>query len=76
VAIHAGSKGAYLAQKDAALQHVPSQAQVINDVTGAGDAATAGLVYGLLQGGSLANAISVGQEMAARVIASNQSTLE
>ena len=76
VAIHAGSKGAYLAQKDTALLHVPSQAQVINDVTGAGDAATAGLVYGLVQGGSLANAISVGQEMAARVIASNQSTLD
>lgn len=76
VAIHAGSKGAYLAQAGAALQHVPSQAQAITDVTGAGDAATAGLVYGLVQGGSLANAISVGQEMAARVIASNQSTLD
>jgi len=76
VAIHAGSKGAFLAQADAPLLHVPSQARVVADVTGAGDAATAGLVYGLVQGAPLANAINVGQEMAARVIGSNQSTLD
>ena len=76
VAIHAGAKGAYLAQAGAALLTAPSQARAIADVTGAGDAATAGLVFGLLQGAPLANAIGVGQEMAARVIASTQSTLD
>ena len=46
------------------------------DVTGAGDAATAGLVHGLWQNLSLEKSAALGQEMAARVIASSASTLD
>jgi sugar/nucleoside kinase (ribokinase family) len=55
---------------------IPSQAKSIVDVTGAGDAATAGLVQGLLQNLPLDKAAALGQAMAARVIASDLSTLE
>ncbi len=75
VIIHAGEQGAYLSDGNS-ITHIPSQAKIITDVTGAGDAATAGLVYGLTQNLPLAKAAALGQEMAARVIASNASTLD
>ena len=74
--IHAGAKGAYLAQPGAGLRHVPSRAKVVVDVTGVGDAATAGLIWGLMQGKPMVEAVELGQDMAARVIASTHSTLD
>ncbi len=73
--VHAGAQGAY-ASDGKTITHIPSQAQEIVDVTGAGDAATAGLIYGLMQNVALADAASIGQQMAAKVIASPFSTLE
>jgi pseudouridine kinase len=73
--IHAGEQGAY-ASNGETISHIPAQAKTIVDVTGAGDAATAGLVHGLMQNLPLAKAASHGQAMAARVIASDSSTLE
>ena len=73
--IHAGERGSYVSD-GSTMVHVPSQAKTIVDVTGAGDAATAGLVHGLMQKLSLEKSATIGQEMAARVIASTLSTLD
>ena len=73
--VNAGAQGAY-ASDGKTITHIPSRAQEIVDVTGAGDAATAGLIYGLMQNTTLADAASIGQQMAAKVIASSLSTLE
>jgi pseudouridine kinase len=76
VVVHAGSEGAFVSD-GASIDHAePRPAGEIVDVTGAGDAAMAGLLYGLLQGESLLNAARLGQEAAGRVIASTRSTLE
>jgi len=74
VVIHAGAKGAF-GSDGQSFVHIPSQARSIIDVTGAGDAATAGLVAGLMQGLPLAKAAELGQKAAAIVIASESSTL-
>ncbi len=74
VVIHAGERGAYTFDGQV-LVHNPSQAQTIVDVTGAGDAATAGLLSGLMQNLPLAKAAELGQKAAAQVIASESSTL-
>ncbi len=73
--IHAGEQGSY-ASDGKSFTHIPTQARTIVDVTGAGDAATAGLVHGLMQNLPLAKAAKIGQEIAAKVIASNRSTLD
>lgn len=76
VVIHAGAEGAFVSDGksiDLVEAHPPKQ---IIDVTGAGDAAVAGLVFGLLQGEPLAQAAGRGQVLAGRVIASAASTLE
>ncbi len=73
--IHAGSQGAYVSD-GASFIHLPARAHRIIDVTGTGDAATAGLALGLLSGMPLAKAAELGQDMAAKVIASTASTLE
>ena len=75
IVIHAGEQGAY-ASDGQAFTHIPAAATRIVDVTGAGDAATAGLVKGLLQNLPLEKAAALGQAMAARVIASDSSTLD
>ena len=75
VVVHAGENGAYASDGKITI-HIPSRAKEIFDVTGAGDAATAGLIHGLLQNLSLAKSATIGQEVAARVIASELSTLE
>jgi pseudouridine kinase len=72
--IHAGADGGF-ASDGKTLVRIPSQAEKIVDVTGAGDAATAGLVAGLMQGLALAKAAELGQKVAAKVIASESSTL-
>jgi pseudouridine kinase len=75
IVIHAGEQGAYVSDGNE-ITHIPSQATVIVDVTGAGDAATAGLISGLIRNLPLAKAAEIGQIMAAKVIASNSSTLD
>jgi pseudouridine kinase len=75
IVIHAGEQGAY-ASDGQTFVHIPTAASQVIDVTGAGDAATAGLVQGLLQNLSLEKAAIIGQEMAACVIASAASTLD
>lgn len=76
VVAHAGSEGAFISNGDD-IEHVSAQsAGPIIDVTGAGDAAVAGLVFGLLQGDDLMTAAAFGQTLAGRVIASPRSTLE
>ena len=75
-AIHAGAEGAFISD-GVDMDHAPAMAiEKIVDVTGAGDAAVAGLIFGLLQGDSLFAAATRGQQLAARVIASAASTLE
>ena len=75
IVIHAGGLGAYVSD-GSSITHIPSQAQTIVDVTGAGDAAMAGLVYGLMQNLTLEKSAALGQEMAARVISTTASTLD
>ena len=75
IVIHAGEQGAFTSDGNE-ITHIPSQAKTIVDVTGAGDAATAGLVSGLLKNLPLAKASEIGQMMAAKVIASPSSTLD
>ncbi len=76
VVAHAGPEGAFVSNGDD-IDHAPAQsAGPIIDVTGAGDAAVAGLVFALLQGDDLLTAASFGQTLAGRVIASPHSTLE
>ncbi len=76
VVVHAGQEGAFISTgKD--INHVAAQSSgPIVDVTGAGDAAVAGLVYAMLQGDDLLTAAHFGQTLAGRVIASARSTLE
>jgi pseudouridine kinase len=74
VIIHAGEQGAYTFDGQN-LTHSASQAKTIVDVTGAGDAATAGLIAGLAQNLPLAKAAELGQKAASQVIASESSTL-
>lgn len=76
VVIHAGPEGAFVSD-GVDIDHVEAQPpQHIADVTGAGDAAVAGLVHGLLQGEPLAIAAARGQRLAGQVIAGATSTLE
>ena len=74
VIVHAGEQGAF-SFDGMNLVHIPSEAKTIVDVTGAGDAATAGLIAGLAQNLPLAKAAELGQKAAAQVIASESSTL-
>ncbi|MFO1034307.1 MAG: carbohydrate kinase family protein [Hyphomicrobiales bacterium] len=74
--LHAGAEGAFVSD-GADVEHVDAQPPArIVDVTGAGDASVAGLVFGLYEGLSLADAAALGQQLAGRVIGSAASTLE
>jgi pseudouridine kinase len=76
VIAHAGAEGVFVSNGDD-IEHVPAQPSgSIIDVTGAGDAAVAGLLFGLLNGDDLVTAAAFGQTLAGRVIASPRSTLE
>jgi pseudouridine kinase len=73
--IHLGKAGAFASNgvtSDLVKSHTPKR---VVDVTGAGDAAFAGLLHGLVLGKSWREAAELGQAMAARVIASPLSTL-
>jgi pseudouridine kinase len=76
VVIHMGPEGA-VAWDGEVVEHVePNLAGAVVDVTGAGDAAVAGLVHGLLNGVTIAEAAALGQSCAGRVVCSHASTLE
>lgn len=74
--IHAGPEGAFCSD-GGEIAHVEAMpAGPVVDVTGAGDGAVAGLVYGLLQGKTLVDAVAEGQKLAGRIVASERSFLE
>lgn len=76
IVVHAGEQGAFISDGND-VEHVPIQsAGPVMDVTGAGDAAVAGLIFALSQRDDMITAASFGQTLAGRVIASAQSTLE
>jgi len=72
--VHLGSEGALLSSgKGIKNIRGANQAQV-RDVTGAGDAAVAGLAYGLLKGYDIFKAAQFGQAAASLVLGSTAST--
>jgi pseudouridine kinase len=72
--VHLGSEGALLSSgKGMKKIQCASHAQV-RDVTGAGDAAVAGLVYGLTKGYDIAKSAQFGQAAASLVLSSTSST--
>ncbi len=74
--IHAGPEGAFCSDGKEISHTAAMPAGPVVDVTGAGDGAVAGLVYGLLQGKSLVDAVAEGQNLAGRIAASERSFLE
>ncbi|MDO5503499.1 MAG: carbohydrate kinase family protein [Actinomycetia bacterium] len=54
------------------ISAVPVPENEIRDVTGAGDAATAGLIHALVHGGSLEEAVAFGHEVAAHTVRSER----
>jgi pseudouridine kinase len=74
VAINMGSKGMYVsAANEMPDAVVPSRRAKILDVTGAGDGAVAGTLFGLLRGFDLRRAADCGQATAALTVASGRS---
>lgn len=73
VVLHRGSAGATASDGAGAVDVAPVPVAAIADVTGAGDAAVAGLVCGLLDGMSLAESARLGQCAAAIKLSSAQS---
>jgi len=72
--VHLGSEGVLLSSgKGMKKISCASHAQV-SDVTGAGDAAVAGLVYGLTIGYDIAKSAQFGQATASLVLSSTSST--
>lgn len=69
--VHAGGEGAYVCEPAAEPAHVSAFAvEPIADVTGAGDAAVAGIVFGLVSGFAAVEAARLGQAAAAVKLAS------
>jgi pseudouridine kinase len=73
IVVHRGSQGAAASDGTRMVDVEPATAAEIADVTGAGDAAVAGLVCGLLEGLTLADAARLGQCAAAIKLGSPQS---
>jgi len=73
VVLHRGGEGAIASDGASVTTIAPVSVAEIADVTGAGDAAVAGLVCGLLDGMSLARAAKLGQCAAAIKLRSSQS---
>ncbi len=72
--VHLGSEGAVVSAQEA-TRHFQGVAQShVCDVTGAGDSAVAGLVYGLAKGYDIATAAQFGQAAASLVLNSTAST--
>ena len=71
IVVHRGAAGAVASDGGAGPVAIPAQATApVADVTGAGDAAVAGLICGLLEGYDLVRAARLGQAAAAIKIAS------
>ena len=73
VVVHHGSAGALASDGAMQAKISPVPVSSVADVTGAGDAAVAGLICGLLEGRSLAQAAQLGQCAAAIKLSSAQS---
>jgi pseudouridine kinase len=73
IVVHRGSEGALASDGTRGVEVKPVTAAKIADVTGAGDAAVAGLVCGLLEGLALADAARLGQCAAAIKLGSSES---
>ncbi len=73
--VHCGADGAVVSSAAGRISLPPLAASGVVDVTGAGDAAVAGLVYGLIRGLSNVDAARLGQSAAGLVLASPRSTL-
>lgn len=73
VVLHRGGEGAVASDGSQTVKVDPITISAIADVTGAGDAAVAGLVCGLLEGRGLAEAARFGQCAAAIKLSSAQS---
>lgn len=73
VVLHRGEEGAVASDGTSLVKIDPVSVSAIADVTGAGDAAVAGLVCGLLDGRSLAQSARLGQCAAAIKLSSAQS---
>jgi pseudouridine kinase len=72
--VHLGSKGA-LVSSERGMKQIPcATPSQVKDVTGAGDAAVAGLVYGLCRGYDISRSAQFGQAAASLVLNSTAST--
>jgi pseudouridine kinase len=71
--VHLGSEGAVASDGRASVTVQSCTVSAVADVTGAGDAAVAGLVCGLIEGLGLAQAARLGQAAAAIKISSHES---
>jgi pseudouridine kinase len=72
VCIGLGERGMFVSSADGAQSTVPAMPARIVDVTGAGDAAVAGTLFGLLRGEPLAIAARYGQAAAALTVGCEQ----
>lgn len=76
IIFHRGSAGAVVSDGHAVAEVAAAAVPSIADVTGAGDAAVAGLVCGLAEGLPLADAARLGQHAAAVKLASSNSVAD
>jgi pseudouridine kinase len=72
--VHLGSEGAIISSGKGMKQISCATHSQVNDVTGAGDAAVAGLVYGLSQDYDISKSAQYGQAAASLVLNSTSST--
>jgi len=73
IVVHLGGKGAHVSSPQGEADIAPLKADAVADVTGAGDAAVAGLVSGLLEGLPLPKAAQLGQAAASVKLLSRDS---
>jgi pseudouridine kinase len=73
VAVTLGPEGAVASRKGESAAHVKPHTSLARDVTGAGDAAAAGLIFGLVEGLDLVAAARLGQAAATLAIAAMDS---
>lgn len=72
--VHLGPEGAVISSEKG-IKQIPCASHLqVKDVTGAGDAAVAGLVYGLFKGYDISKAAQFGQATASLVISTTSST--
>ncbi|MGB8316410.1 MAG: PfkB family carbohydrate kinase, partial [Aestuariivirga sp.] len=72
--VHLGSDGALLSSGKGMMKIPSASRSQVSDVTGAGDAAVAGLVFGLTKGYDLSKSAQLGQAAASLVLNSTSST--